>query len=219
MKSIALIHTVKPILNSFAKSLKKNIRQELKIYEIYDDYLATNPGEIGYFSKDNKKRLYNDILNCSLAKVSFIVVTCSTLTPIVEELRPFFDIPIIAIDDEMCKIAVSRANRIRVLSTAKSTITPTVEKLKKEAKLINKTVEIFATDDEVSYKFMKEGNLQKHDERLLDQIKKVENFDVIVLAQASMAHLAEPAKGLTNIDVIGSIPSCQQKIKQLLLEE
>ncbi|MGD1818065.1 MAG: aspartate/glutamate racemase family protein [Pleomorphochaeta sp.] len=216
MKSIALIHTVKPILNSFSKTLKEKCDEELEIFEIYDDYLASNPNEIGYFSKDNKKRLYNDIENCCLAGVSIIVTTCSTLTPIIEELRPFFNVPIVAIDDEMGKIAVSKGTKIRVLATAESTIAPTVSKLNKEAKKINKKIEIVSSFDNDAYEAMKSGHLKEHDEKLLKVISEIKDFDVIVLAQASMAHLAKESKKYTNIDVIGSIDTCQQKVLDLI---
>ena len=56
MKTIALIHTVKPILNTFSKTLRENCEEEILIHEIYDDFLASNPNEIGFFSKDNKKK-------------------------------------------------------------------------------------------------------------------------------------------------------------------
>ncbi len=218
MKRIALIHTVKPILNSFAKTLIEKCEEEIIINEIYDDFLASEPNLIGYFSKNNKKRLYNNIENCCLSGASLIIVTCSTLTPIVKELRPFFSIPIIAIDDEMGRLAVSKGTKIRVLATAESTIAPTVQKLKDEAKKINKSISIESSFDLEAYEAMKNGDLEFHDKRLIDSISKINNYDVIVLAQASMAHLANISKKYTDIEVIGSIGSCQEKVLEMIKE-
>ena len=171
---------------------------------------------LDFFLKIIKKRLYNDIENCCLAKASIIITTCSTLTPIIEELRPFFNVPIIAIDDEMGRLAVSKGNRIRVLATAESTIKPTVEKLKKEAKKLNKDIIIESSFDLEAYEAMKEGNIVFHDNKLLKTISEIKDFDVIVLAQASMAHLAQLSKNYTSIEVIGSISSCQEKVLNLI---
>lgn len=218
MKRVALIHTVKPVLNTFSSQLKELLNEEIIVNDLYDDFLASSPAELGYFSKENKQRLYNDISNCVLAKADLIAVTCSTLTPIVEEIRGFFDVPIVSIDDAMCKRAVEIGKRIRVLATAESTIKPTVSKLEKEAFKIGKKIEILATSDEISYNAMKEGALELHDVRLLEQIKETKDFDVIVLAQASMAHLAELSKSVTDLEVLGSRQMCQIQIVKLLKE-
>lgn len=216
MKTIGLIHTVKPVLNQFSTLLRNAIDDELTIYEIYDDFLAIDPANIGYFSKNNKQRLYNDISNCSLASVDIIIVTCSTLTPIVEEIRPFFDFPIIAIDDAMCETAVKNGSKIRVIATAKSTIKPTVDKLNFEAKKIGKNIEIVSSDDIAAYDAMKSGNLQKHDKLLTEILKSTKGFDVIVLAQASMAHLATIGSEVSNILTLGSTNSCIEYVVKLL---
>jgi Asp/Glu/hydantoin racemase len=208
MKTIALLHTVKPVLNNFSKLLRSALTEDVIIYDIYDDFLAIDPTNLGYFSKTNKKRLYNDIENCSLTGADMIVVTCSTLSPIVQELRTFFDVPIIAIDDAMCEEAISSGSNIRVLATAKSTIQPTIKKLKEEALKQGKDVEIVSSDYPVAYEAMKSGNLELHDKLLCDILKDIEGFDVIVLAQASMAHLAQMGSKLSNIKTLGSIDSC-----------
>lgn len=216
MKTIALIHTVKPVLNQFSKLLKSSINEDFTIYDIYDDFLAIDPTNLGYFSKTNKRRLYNDIENCSLSGADMIIVTCSTLTPIVEQIRPFFDVPIIAIDDAMCEEAISSGSRIRVLASAKSTIKPTVDKLKEEALKQGKEVEIVSSDYPVAYEAMKKGDLELHDKLLIDVIKDIKGFDVIVLAQASMAHLAQQGTQISNIQTLGSIDSCIKYVSHIL---
>ena len=218
MKTIALIHTVKPVLNQFSELLKSTIDEELITYDLYDDFLAIDPTNLGYFSKNNKRRLYNDVENCSITGADMIVVTCSTLTPIVTEIRPFFNVPIIAIDDAMCEEAISSGNKIRVLATAKSTIQPTVSKLKEEALKQGKKIEIVSSDLPVAYEAMKKGDLKLHDELLLDVIKDITNFDVIVLAQASMAHLADKGTQLSGLKVLGSVNSCINNIAKILKE-
>jgi Asp/Glu/hydantoin racemase len=196
--------------------LRASIKEDVIIYDIYDDFLAIDPTNLGFFSKTNKKRLYNDIENCSLTGADMIVVTCSTLSPIVQELRPFFDVPIVAIDDAMCEEAISSGSRIRVLATAKSTIQPTITKLEEEALKQGKVIEIVSSDYPVAYEAMKSGNLELHDKFLCDIFKDIEGFDVIVLAQASMAHLASIGTRLSNIKTLGSIDSCIEYVSNII---
>ncbi|MFV0502816.1 MAG: Asp/Glu racemase, partial [Lachnospirales bacterium] len=111
MKVIALIHTVKPLLNNFEKILEDTIDEKLKIHNIYDDFLASDPDECGEFTINNANRLLSDIKSAELTGADLIIVTCSTLTPIVAKVRPFIKVPIIAIDDLMTKEAVKLGSK------------------------------------------------------------------------------------------------------------
>ncbi len=87
----------------------EELSEEVKIYNLLDDYLAIHPNEVGEFTKNNKDRLYNDLVNAELTGADLIVVTCSTLTPFVEQFRQHLSVPVIAIDDAMGKKAVTLA--------------------------------------------------------------------------------------------------------------
>ena len=43
MKSIALIHTVKTVAVSFDETLKQYVGEEVKVHNLWDDFLANNP--------------------------------------------------------------------------------------------------------------------------------------------------------------------------------
>ena len=133
MKSIALIHTVKTVANSFDQTLKDYVGEPVKVHNLWDDFLANNPNEIGEFTIENRCRLYNDIKSAEMTGADMIVVTCSTLTPVVNMIRPFIKVPLIAIDDAMGRKAVTYGDRILVLATAGSTEVPMREKLNAEA--------------------------------------------------------------------------------------
>lgn len=217
MKKIALIYTVKPVLESFVPELQKILVGDYRYYNLFDDFLASDPGEIGYFSITNKQRLFNDIKNCELTGADIIVVTCSTLTPAVALIRPFITVPVLAIDDAMCSKAVTYGPRIRVVATARSTIEPTVTHLKSEAEKIHlQGVTIDSSYDEKAYSAMKCGDMGTHDRLVLDTIKKVKGYDVVVLAQASMAHLAKEGSELCGIPVLSSPELCRMSIAETL---
>lgn len=219
MKKVAIIYTVRPVLGTFPELLQEVVGEPLKIHNLLDDFLASDPGESGVFSVENHNRLFNAIKSCELTGSDLIVVTCSTLTPAVQLIRPFIKVPIVAIDDAMTEKAVRIGKRIKVIATAASTIKPTVAKLQQEAKLAGLEVVIDAEDNEVAYEAMKCGNLAEHDRLVLERIAKVTGYDSIVLAQASMGHLQAEAERLAGIPVLASPRLCCERVKQLLLKE
>ncbi|MDY0290057.1 MAG: aspartate/glutamate racemase family protein [Sphaerochaeta sp.] len=219
MKKVAIIYTVRPVLNTFPELLQEVVGEKLKIFNLLDDFLASDPGESGIFSIENHNRLFNDLKSCELTGADLIVVTCSTLTPAVQRIRPFIRVPIVAIDDAMTEQAVRIGQKIKVIATAMSTIKPTVAKLQQEARKAGVSVSIDAQDNETAYAAMKRGDQATHDKLVLEHIATVQGYDCIVLAQASMGHLQPEAEKLAAIPVLASPRLCCEQVKQLLMKE
>ena len=78
MKSIALIHTVKSVAAGFDDSLRNYLGYEVKIHNLWDDFLANNPNEVGEFTIQNRNRLLCDMKAQELTGADIIVTTCST---------------------------------------------------------------------------------------------------------------------------------------------
>lgn len=216
MKSIALIHTVKTVANSFEQKLKDYVGEPVKIHNLWDDFLANNPNEIGEFTIENRCRLYNDIKSAEMTGADMIVVTCSTLTPVVNMIRPFVRVPLIAIDDAMGRKAVTCGERILVLATAGSTEGPMREKLNAEAAKLGKSIQIDFQANAEAFQAMKAVQMERHDAILLDMAKNISGYDCVVLAQASMAHLDQKIEEICKVPVLSSPGLCMEQVKETL---
>ena len=216
MKSIALIHTVKTVANSFEQQLKDYVGEPVKIHNLWDDFLANNPNEIGEFTIENRCRLYNDIKSAEMTGADMIVVTCSTLTPVVNMIRPFVRVPLIAIDVAMGRKAVTCGGRILVLGTAGSTEGPMREKLNAEAAKLGKSIQIDFQANAEAFQAMKAVQMERHDAILLDMAKNISGYDCVVLAQASMAHLDQKIEAICKIPVLSSPGLCMEQVKETL---
>lgn len=216
MKTIALVHTVKTVANTFDEKIRSRAKDPVKIYNLLDDFLALHPNEVGEFTILNKNRLYHDLKNAELTEADLIVVTCSTLTPVVEELRPLISVPVIAIDDAMGRKAVRMGRNILILATAGSTVVPTRRKLEREALLLGKDVTLSQKVCAKAFEALKAGNTEMHDHLLRDEAKTIREVDCIVLAQASMAHLREEIEETTGIPVLASPDLCIEEILEHL---
>ena len=145
-----------------------------------------------------------------------IVVTCSTLTPVVNMIRPFVRVPLIAIDDAMGRKAVTYGDRILVLATAGSTEGPMREKLNAEAAKLGKSIQIDFLANAEAFQAMKTVQMERHDAILLDMAKNISGYDCVVLAQASMAHLDQKIEAICKIPVLSSPGLCMEQVKETL---
>lgn len=216
MKSIALIHTVQSVATAFGNTLQEYLDEEVKVHNLWDDFLANNPNEVGEFTIENRNRLFNDIKTAELTGADVIAVTCSTLTPIVKMIRPFVKVPLIAIDDAMAKKAVTFGSNIMILATAESTLQPTQDKLEEEAGLLGIQLNIQRMAVMEAFKALKAVDMERHDAILKETAKQLAGYDCIVLAQASMAHLEDEISRITGCTVLSSPKLCMQQIQEKL---
>ena len=216
MKSIALIHTVKTVAVSFDETLKQYVGEEVKVHNLWDDFLANNPNEVGEFTIENRNRLFFDIKSAEMTGADMIVVTCSTLTPVVNMIRPFVSVPLIAIDDAMGRKAVTYGEKLLILATAGSTREPLTDKLLAEAEKIGKQVRIDFRDNAEAFQAMKAVHMDRHDSLLLEMAKEISGYDCVVLAQAYMAHLDKKIEEICKIPVLSSPTLCLEQVKETL---
>lgn len=215
MVKITLIHTVQSVLNTFESEVKKVIKN-VKVTNILDEFLASDVAEKSEFTMNNKNRLFQIIKCAEMTGADAIVVTCSTLSEVVEDIRGFVNIPIITIDSAMITRAVELGTNITVMATAESTLTPTTNKLLKEAKRINKDININVICCPEALSALKNGNGILHDEILKRKALEIKQQDVVVLAQASMAHMDEKIEKITGSLVLSSPKLCINELKEIL---
>ena len=216
MKSIALIHTVKSVADTFEAKLRAGVSQDIKVYNMLDEFLAKNPNEIGEFTIENRNRLLNDVKTAEMTGADVIVTTCSTLTPVIEMIRPFIKAPVITIDDAMAKKSVTFGPKVLVMATAESTIEPTKNKVAAEAALAGVEVELSEMVLMDAFKAMQSQNMKEHDRILRDRSKEIKGFDCIVLAQASMAHMEAEIEKITGCPTLSSPALCIAQVNEAI---
>lgn len=216
MRQIACIHTVYSVIEPFTAQLREALGKEILIHTLYDDFLVSDPAlHGGRFSGVNHQRLRLDMQAQALTGADLIVVSCSTLSPSVRLLRGEFNIPIVAIDDAMIAEAVRTGERIGLIATATSTVGPSSSALR-AASEAGKTLDIRVVCNEEAIQALKAGNREKHDALVLEMAEGLKDRDVLVLAQASMAHMEEPVARQTGIKTLSSPRRCIEQVKKLL---
>ena len=217
MTKVALIHTVKSVLNTFEDKVKEALG-DVQVINTLDEYLASDPAEKGEFTKGNMNRLFYFIKNAEMTEADVIVVTCSTLSQVVEKIKPFIKIPVITIDEAMIKKAVECGTKITIMATAQSTIEPTKLGLLREAAKSNKNLELSIVVCHEAYDAMKSGDIKHHDELLKLIALEVKQQDVVLLAQASMAHMQNIIQKICGCTVLSSPSLCIDQLKQTLID-
>ena len=217
MKRVACIHTVYSVIEDFTGQLRAKLPPDTKIHTLYDDFLATDPADIGKFSAVNHERLRLDLRACALTGADVIVVSCSTLSPSVRLLRGEVNVPVVAIDDAMVREAVQKGRRIGLLATANSTVKPSTSAIYAAAEAAGKEIDLQVLCNEDAIRALKAGDRQMHDRLVLELAEQLGACDAIVLAQASTAHMEQAVQQKTGIFTLSSPSRCIEQVRKLLV--
>jgi Asp/Glu/hydantoin racemase len=211
MKLVALIHTVPTVYATFGKRVMESI-PSVRVTNMVDEFLASDPSEKGAFTTTNLRRLHRIVRAAEETGADAIVITCSTLSPHVETVRPFVCVPLVTIDGNMLRTAVRMGESIGVLATAESTLGPTTSGLRREAAWTNKEITISEVLSPKAYEAIKVRDQETHDREVLARASDLLDVDIIILAQASMAHLEDSVKNITGVPVLSSPRLCIAEI-------
>lgn len=215
MRKITIIHTVRQGYLRLGDEICAEI-PEVAIANILDDELAREAVECGITAHLTNRFLLAAKLAESIHP-ELIVCACTSMIPLIDVVRPFLQVPIILIDDELHRQAPSMGNRVAIFATAVSALLPTKEKYEAEVRAQGagpKEISTFVCPKANEY--MRNGDIEAHDRLVLEAANKIKNVDVIILAQYSMAHLANQIEKICGCPVMGSGKYCIEEIKQIL---
>ena len=187
MQKVAIIHTSAVSLEEL-KGLFKEILPEVEVINIIDDSLLEEVKKNDGLTSAIIGRMCTYVQVAEKLGVDLIFNQCSSVGEAAEIAKKCVSVPLLRVDEAMAEEACALGSKIGVIATVKSTMRPSCNLIKQKAELINKKVEVneFLVDGALDI-LMKEKNLVKHNELVLDAIKTAaKTNDVIVLAQGSM---------------------------------
>lgn len=190
-KTLGLIHTSATLVPMFQQLVSEYL-PNVKVFNIVDDSLIKNTIACGELTPTTARRVVNYVGSAELAGADFILVTCSSIGPAVEAAAELTNVPVLRVDQPMADQAVRTGKRIGVIATLSTTLAPTSDLVKRRAVAAGKEIELQAVLCEGAFDALMSGDGAKHDEMVGKALRELSaKVDVIVLAQASMARVAD----------------------------
>ncbi len=190
-KTLGLIHTSATLIPVF-NELCKQYLPGVTTFNIVDDSLVRNIRERGELTPAISKRVEDYVASAENSGADYILVTCSSIGPAVEEAAERVSVPVLRVDQPMADMAVQTGTRIGVIATLATTLEPTSDLVKRRATLANKQVELTSIVVDGAFEALMSGGAAKHDQLVGDALRTLaKSVDVILLAQASMARVVD----------------------------
>jgi Asp/Glu/hydantoin racemase len=190
-RTIGFLHTVLSLPATFA-ALAEELAPEAEVFHVVDETLLGVTRRAGELTPATRRRVLGHIESAAEAGADLVVVTCSSIGAAVDASRSFVGVPVLRIDEPMADEAVRLGARIGVLATLATTLEPTAELVARRAEAAGRPVEVVARVCEGAFDALAAGERERHDEVVRTELRRLAaEVDVVVLAQASMARVAE----------------------------
>jgi aspartate/glutamate racemase len=190
-KRLSLIHTSAIMIPVFGK-LCSEFLPAVEVVHMVDESLLKSIIADKQLTKSTARRVVGHIMSAEQAGADCIMVTCSSIGRAADLCRQLVDVPVVRVDEPMALAAIEAGSRIGVIATLPSTLNPTVELIKIQAEKKSKKIDLIKKLCEGAFEAVITGDGATHDKIVAAGIRDlVEQVDVIVLAQASMARVVD----------------------------
>jgi aspartate/glutamate racemase len=188
-KTLYAIHTG-PVLVEVIKSLVKEVLPGTRLVNIVDDGLLSEVREAGHLTPAVSRRLIGYGVLAAGAGADAILNCCSSVGEAAELLARVVEIPVVRIDEPMAQRAVESGSRIAVVATLATTLDPTSRLILRKAHESGRDISVKSYVADSAFDALLAGDAERHDGLVNAVIDRaVEDNDVVVLAQGSMARL------------------------------
>lgn len=190
---VGLIYTstTPELIELVEREVRAQLGNDAELYSLQDPSILADVREAGYVTAAPAARLIGMYMKAVGEGVDAMLNLCSSVGEVADCAQAaarYLGVPIVRVDEEMCREAVRRGSRIGVMATLATTLEPTKNTVLRVAREAGKKVELvdclvdgaFGLDQE-QFK----ARLTQSAAAIADRV------DVVVLAQGSMAY-AEP---------------------------
>jgi Asp/Glu/hydantoin racemase len=149
--------------------------------------------------------------------VDMAVMSCSSLSPAVNPVKEMVSIPLIKIDEPMAEQAVLKADRIGLVATNHTTPKPSTQLIEEVAQRLGKNPVIVPRVQADAFLKLNQGDIDGHDDVVIQAVKELlDEVDVVLLAQISIARVTAKMDAETRKRVYSSLDFIAPKINEIL---
>jgi len=216
---VVLIHTISYMIGVFDQ-LAVDFLPGVQLRHILDEPLAEGIYQRGGLSASDAARLWEHVKAAEGIHSRTVLVTCSTLSPLLDNLRPLTALPLVKIDEAMFAAAVQGGPRLGVLATTPTSIQSAQNMVKMQAQVLGREIacEFMLVDG--AFPALLSGKVDEHDRLIRLAVREISTrVNTVVLAEASMARsLAIIPEDERLVPIFSSPRLALEQVRQLLGE-
>jgi aspartate/glutamate racemase len=215
-RTVGLVHAVIPAIEPLRAAFGE-LAPDVKLINILDEGLVTEIDRRGSLTPALVRRLTSLVTLAEEAGAELVLLTCTAYSPVVDDVQKQSDIPVLKIDELMVREALGRARKIGLVATVPAGLNMQRQLIDQIATEMGREVELDAVLKPDAFQALASGRRDEHDAIVLAEVERLgEANELVMLAQASMGHLASKVPATVTVPVLSSPTLAVSKVKEML---
>ena len=209
MSLIGAIHTTRLVIEPVHRSIAASA-QDLQINHVLDEGILRRLAALGRITPEITDWLTRMVASTQDIGAELAVVSCSSLSPCVNEVRERLNIEVLKVDEPMMEYAVRNADRVGLVMTNPTTEAPSQLLFAEVTRRSGSRARLVPGLCPGAFAKLAGGDIEAHDTEVVAVIEDLlEEVDLIMLAQISIARVRQhldprlAARVLSSLDFIG----------------
>lgn len=218
---IALVYTstTPELIELVEEKVTEILPKETEILSYQDPSILAEVRDAGYVTTLSAAKLVGIYMKAIMDGADVILNLCSSVGEVADaaqDIAKYTGIPIVRVDEEMCREAVRGGKKIAVMATLPTTLEPTKHTILRVAREMNKQVELIDCLVDGAFGL----NQEAFKSLMTEYVGKVaDGVDVILFAQGSMAYCEEIIQSQYGKVVVSSPRFGAQALKAALVSK
>lgn len=218
---VGLIYTstTPELIELVEREVKLQLGENVEMLSLQDPSILAETRDAGYVTTKAAARLIRMFMDAACQDVDAMLNLCSSVGEVADcaqDAARYIGVPIVRVDEEMCREAVRLGKRIAVMATLPTTLEPTKNTIARVAREMGKHVTLVDA--------LVEGAFGLNQEQFRARMAEVagtvaDDVDVILFAQGSMAYCEEYIADMYGKTVLSSPRFGAAELKKALQQK
>jgi Asp/Glu/hydantoin racemase len=216
MPLIGLVHTTRFVIDSLHSVVAEQCPGN-EISHVMDEGILRRLSALGTITPEIIQWLSDMVSSAETAGADLAVVSCSSLSPCVNEVRKQVKIPVLKVDEPMIEHALQHAGRIGLVMTNPTTKIPSTLLFDEVSKKLGSPAILQTRLCPNAFARLNRGDIQGHDTEVIETVKNLlDEVEIVMLAQISIARVRKQMEPAISRRVLSSLDFIAPKINELL---
>jgi len=214
--TVGLIHAVIPAIEPLRVAFGQ-LAPDIKLVNILDEGLVTEIDRRGSLTPGLVRRLTTLVHLAEDAGAELVLLSCTAYSPVADDVQKQADVPVLKIDELMVREALGRARKIGVVATVPAGLAMQKQLIERIAAEMGREIELDAELRPEAFQALSNGRRDEHDRIVLGVVEELATRnELVMLAQASMGHLAAMVPASVTVPVLSSPTLAVEKVREMV---
>lgn len=209
MKLIGLVHTTRLVVDPLHTVMRRSL-PAAELCHVLDEGILKRLAQLHETTPEIVDWLTSMVRSTETVGADCAIVSCSSLSPCVNEVRKRITIPVLKVDEPMVEYAVAQADRIGLMMTNPTTEKPSRLLFEEVSERLGRSPALVSRLCGEAFEKLNRGDIAGHDSMVISAVEQLlEEVDLVMLAQISIARVKDKlvpevaGRVLSSLDFIG----------------